>query len=170
LIRETNYNFETVIRRASDYRDEILHILLGGIYRFNLNVPLVNDLYMQGIIREDEHENCKIANAIYSEVLLAAFRPAEADFQATILVNGYDFRPHVVDGQLEVGALLSRFREFVERRGQEAFKVTEMPQEATGQYLLMAYLDLVVRQLGGDLFTHKVIMLFSTLGPMSMAS
>jgi len=29
-----------------------------------------------------------------------------------------------------------------------------MPQEATGQYLLMAYLDLVMRQLGGDLFTE----------------
>lgn len=29
-----------------------------------------------------------------------------------------------------------------------------MPQEATGQYLLMAYLDLFVRQIGGDLFTE----------------
>lgn len=27
-------------------------------------------------------------------------------------------------------ALLSRFRHFVERRGQETFKVTPMPQEA----------------------------------------
>jgi len=42
----------------------------------------------------------------------------------------------------------------VERRGREAFKVTPMPQEATGQYLLMAYLDLLVRQVGGDLFTE----------------
>jgi len=154
LIRETNYNFETVIRRASKYRDDVLNILFGGTYRFNLNDPLVNDLYMQGVICEDEQEHCKIANAIYSEVLLSAFRPARDDYQATILVNGYDFRPHGVDGQLEMGALLSRFREFVERRGQEAFKVTDMPQEATGQYLLMAYLEFVVRQLGGDLFTE----------------
>jgi len=114
----------------------------------------VNDLYIQGVICEDKHENCQIANAIYSEVLMAAFRPVRVDFQAAILVNGYDFRPHAANGQLEMGTLLSRFREFVERRGQEAFKVTDMPQEATGQYLLMAYLDLVVRQLGGDLFTE----------------
>ncbi|MFN8487733.1 MAG: hypothetical protein U0350_09090 [Caldilineaceae bacterium] len=53
-----------------------------------------------------------------------------------------------------MSALLTRFREFVERRGQEAFKVTPMPQEATGQYLLMAYLALLVRQVGGDLFTE----------------
>ncbi|TGN99677.1 hypothetical protein PN36_35150 [Candidatus Thiomargarita nelsonii] len=32
--------------------------------------------------------------------------------------------------------------------------MTPMPQEATGQYLLMAYLDLLVRQIGGDLFTE----------------
>jgi len=51
-------------------------------------------------------------------------------------------------------ALLSRFREFVERRGREAFEVTKMPQEVTGQYLLMAYLDLLMRQVGGDLFTE----------------
>lgn len=29
-----------------------------------------------------------------------------------------------------------------------------MPQEATGQYLLMAYLDIVVRQIGGAHFTE----------------
>lgn len=59
----------------------------------------------------------------------------------------------MVEGELQVGLLLSRFRDFIERRGREAFKVTPMPQEATGQYLLMAYLDLVMRQIGGDLFT-----------------
>lgn len=53
-----------------------------------------------------------------------------------------------------MGDLLSQFCQFVERRGREAFKVTPMPQEATGQYLLMAYLDLLVRQIGGDLFTE----------------
>jgi len=42
----------------------------------------------------------------------------------------------------------------VERRGREAFKVTPTPREATGQYLLMAYLELVVRQVGGDLFSE----------------
>jgi hypothetical protein len=51
-------------------------------------------------------------------------------------------------------ALLSRFGEFVERRGREAFTVTPMPREATGQYLLMAYLDLVVQK-GGVISSQK---------------
>ncbi|MEM7537572.1 MAG: AAA-like domain-containing protein, partial [Chloroflexota bacterium] len=154
LARETNYNFETVIRHANEHRDDVLNIMLGGSYQFNLNDSLINDLYRQGIIREDAHEECKIANAVYSEVLLAAFRPRRIGHQATILVNGYDFRPHAVNGELQMDKILSRFREFVERRGQEAFKVTDMPQEATGQYLLMAYMDIIVRQFGGDLFTE----------------
>ncbi|MBV7329805.1 ATP-binding protein [Chloroflexi bacterium TSY] len=154
LVRETNYNFETIIRHASEYHDDVINILFGGRYKFNLNNSMVNDLYTQGVIGQDQYDNCQIANPIYSEVLLAAFRPVRVDYQATILVNGYDFRPHAVDGQLQMMVLLSRFRKFVERRGREAFKVTEMPQEATGQYLLMAYLDLIVRQLGGDLFTE----------------
>ena len=154
LVRETNYNFETVIRHAEKYRDDLLNLLFGGTYLFNLNNAFVSELYTQGVIDQDEHGNCRIANPIYSEVLLAAFRPVRVGMQTAILVNGYDFRVHVVDGQLQMAALLSRFREFVERRGREAFKVTEMPQEVTGQYLLMAYLDLVVRQFGGDLFTE----------------
>ncbi|MEZ4869085.1 MAG: AAA-like domain-containing protein [Caldilineaceae bacterium] len=154
LVRETNYNFETVIRHAEEYREDVINMLFGGLYNFNLNNKMVSDLYTQGVIDQDEYGNCCIANPVYSEVLLAAFRPIRVGLQASILVNGYDFRPHAVDGQLQMATLLSRFREFVERRGREAFKVTEMPQEATGQYLLMAYLDLVVRQLGGDLFTE----------------
>lgn len=154
LVRETNYNFETVIRHAEKYRDDVLNILFGGTYLFNLNNALVSELYTQGVINQDEHGNCRIANSVYSEVLLAAFRPVQVGLQTAVLVNGYDFRTHVVDGRLQMKTLLSRFREFVERRGREAFKVTEMPQEATGQYLLMAYLDLLVRQVGGDLFTE----------------
>jgi len=133
--RLNGFSLEEVQRMMAQYT--MLHeqtaghpyILFGGTYKFNQNSKMVNDLYRQGVICEDEHENCQIANAIYSEVLLAAFRPDQVDYQTTILVNGYDFRSHVVDGQLQMKALLSRFREFVERRGQEAFKVTKMPQE-----------------------------------------
>lgn len=131
--------------------------ILGGV-RPNLNNGLVSELYTQGVIHPDEQGNCRIANPIYGEVLLAAFRPVQVGLQTAVLVNGYDFRPHVVDGQLQMAPLLARFREFVERRGREAFKVTDLPQEreptGRGQYLLIAYLDLVVRQLGGDLFSE----------------
>lgn len=154
FIRESNYNFETLLRQANPYQDDLLKILFGGEYEFNLNIPMVQTLFMHGILSATATGNCQIANPIYMAVLLAAFRPVQARLQADILVNGYDFQPHMSGEALQMDALLSRFRHFVERRGQEAFKVTPMPQEATGQYLLMAYLELLIRHAGGDLFTE----------------
>jgi hypothetical protein len=117
---------------------------------------------MHGIVCEDTEGFCEIANPIYKRILSDSFQPLESDLQAAILVNNYDLRQHVAGGELQMSTILSRFREFVERRGREAlrlcsgqaFKVTPMPQEATGQYLLMAYLDLLVRHVGGDRFTE----------------
>jgi len=154
FVQESNYNFETLIRQANPYQEELLKLLFGAEYEFNLNIPMVQTLFMYGILSATPTGNCQIANPIYMAVLLAAFRPLQARLQVDILVNGYDFQPHALGEELQMDALLSRFRHFVERRGQEAFKVTPMPQEATGQYLLMAYLELLVRHLGGDLFTE----------------
>lgn len=154
LQRERNYNFESLIRKANPLREEVLNILFGAERAFNQNDPLVHDLYMHGVISETAKGFCQIANPIYSAVLLAAFRSPHLSIQGAMLVNGYDFRPHVVNGQLQIPVLLARFREFMERRGREAFKISETPQEATGQYMLMAYLDVVVRQVGGDLFSE----------------
>lgn len=154
LVRERNYNYETLVRHASEYREQVLRILFGSRLKFTLNTPWVHALNLHGIVREDGQGFCEIVNPIYKRILSDYFQPLESDLQAATLVNKYDLRQHVVGNELQMDVLLSRFREFVERRGREAFKVTPMPQEATGQYLLMAYLDLLVRQVGGDLFTE----------------
>ena len=154
LTRESNYNFETIVRRAAEYEEDVMRILFGADYPFRLNDPLVNSLHLFGIIKETPAQLCRIANPIYKQVLIDAFQPRQAGLQGAILANGYDFRPYVMRDHLQMDAILARFREFIERRGREAFKVTPMPQEATGQYLLMAYLDIVVRQIGGAHFTE----------------
>ena len=154
LMRERNYNFETIIRRAQPHIEDVMNILFGAEYEFNLNNPIIHALHMHGIIHGTSEGLCQISNPTYAEVLLAASRPTRARLQADILLNGYDLRPHSIGDELQMDLLLSQFRTFVERRGREAFKVTPTPQEATGQYLLMAYLNLVVRQVGGDLFTE----------------
>ncbi|HDN25639.1 MAG TPA: hypothetical protein ENG03_00800 [Thioploca sp.] len=154
LVRERNYNYETLVRHAQSYQEPTLRILFGAHLKFTLNTPMVHALSMYGIIKENKQGFCEIANPIYKRILNDYFQPLESDLQASILVNSYDLRVHVVGDELQMEQLLSQFREFIERRGREAFKVTPMPQEATGQYLLMAYLDLLVRQVGGDLFTE----------------
>lgn len=154
LLTESNYNFEALFRRAEPYKEDLLNILFGAPYKFTLTNPLVRSLTMHGIISKTPDGSCRIANPIYATILSDYFRPLRSGLQAAILVNGYDFRAHRVNNQLQMDQLLSRFRAFVERRGGEAFKVTPTPLEATGQYLLMAYLEMIVRDLKGDIFTE----------------
>jgi len=154
LVRESNYNFETLARHAREQPAFVLDILFGKPYPFNLNDPLVQELYTEGVINSNPVNNCQIANPIYRQVLIAYFRPRQLLFQRDILVNGHDFRPYATEEALQMTTILHRFREFIERRGREAFKVSPMPQEATGQYLLMAYLEVIVQQTGGVTFTE----------------
>ncbi|MEZ4657030.1 MAG: AAA-like domain-containing protein [Caldilineaceae bacterium] len=154
LVRESNYNFETLQRHAAEYQDEVLRILFGAIYPFTRNSPVVKTLEMYGVISETAAGNCQVANPIYERVLIDHFTPFEIGLSADILVNGHDFRPYAAEGALQMLTILSHFRHFVERRGREAFKVTEMPQEATGQYLLSAYLDILMRQVGSETFVE----------------
>lgn len=154
LVKESNYNFETIVRHAAEFEDDVVKMVFGRRYRFTLNNPMINALHTQGIVREDESGDCTISNPLYKQVLIDYFAPTDVNLQADIIANGYDFRTHLVENRLQMHDILSRFRQFVERRGREAFKVTDAPQEATGQYLLMAYLYLVVRQVGGDVFTE----------------
>lgn len=154
LVRETNHNFETLGRHAKEHAEEVLAILFGRAVPFNLNIGLINTLYMQGIINESPTETCQIANPIYRQVLIAYLRPLNFGLQGELLVNGFDFRKLLTGNGLDMQGILTNFRQFVERRGKEAFKVSPMPQEATGQYMLMAYLDAVLRQIGGVVYTE----------------
>ncbi|MCE7988694.1 MAG: hypothetical protein DYG89_46660 [Caldilinea sp. CFX5] len=154
LVRESNYNFETLARHAREQSEFVLDILFGKPYPFNLNDPLVQELYTEGVINSSAVNNCQIANPIYRQVLTAYFRPRQLLYQRDILVNGHDFRAYATGDALQMNVILHRFREFIERRGREAFKVSPMPQEATGQYLLMAYLEAIVQQTGGVTFTE----------------
>jgi hypothetical protein len=46
LVRERNYNFETILRQANPRRDDVLNILFGVAYEFNLNRDYT-DLFFQ---------------------------------------------------------------------------------------------------------------------------
>ena len=48
--------------------------------------------------------------------------------------------------------LLNNFRDFIGRAGYKVLEVPKTPQEFVGQYLLITYLDLFVRKIGGHLY------------------
>ncbi|MFQ5615970.1 MAG: AAA-like domain-containing protein [Anaerolineales bacterium] len=155
LVKESNYNFETVQRHASEFHEETLRIIFGGLYKFTLNTPFIKQLHTDGVLRATSEGYCDIANPIYKRVLIDYLVSPELPIQGEMLANAHDFHPYTTTDGLQMRPILSHFRQFVERRGQEAFQITDTPQEATGQYLLMAYLEAITRRLGeGAVFTE----------------
>lgn len=84
LVRERNYNYETLVRHAKSYEEQVLRILFGARFKFTLNTPWINELNMQGPILEDAQGFCKIANPLYKRILTDYFQPLESDLLASL--------------------------------------------------------------------------------------
>jgi AAA+ ATPase superfamily predicted ATPase len=151
LVGERNDNFSTLLRHVNRLREPVMQILVGEPVRYNLNYEPVYQMEMYGIVRQVENF-CEIANPIYKKVITENLRPPETDLQTETVRNGLDWRQYLRQDKLDIGAVLRDFARFVERRGQGAFNLTETHREATGQYLLMAYIDLLVKAVGGQTF------------------
>ena len=151
LVGDRNDNFATLLRHTNRLREPVLQILVGEPIRYNLNYDPVYQMAMYGIVRQTD-DYCEIANPIYKKVITENLRPRETDLQTEIVRNGLDWRQYLQEGKLQIEAVLRDFAQFVERRGQMAFALTEKPREATGQFLLLAYIDLLVKAVGGDAF------------------
>ncbi|MEN8219044.1 MAG: hypothetical protein ABFS56_22275 [Pseudomonadota bacterium] len=82
LVRERNYNYETLVRHAKSSQEPVLRILFGARLKFTLNTPWVGALNMHGIVIEDREGFCDIANPIYKRILSDYFQPLESDLQA----------------------------------------------------------------------------------------
>ena len=69
LMRERNYNYETLIRHAKSFSEPVQRILFGVALKFTLNTPWINTLNMSGIVIENSAGFCEIANPIYKQIL-----------------------------------------------------------------------------------------------------
>lgn len=56
------------------------------------------------------------------------------------------------DGQIQMEALLENFCDFIQRAGFRILLVPQTPKEFVGQYLLLGYLDIFVRQIGAEIY------------------
>jgi hypothetical protein len=114
----------------------------------------MSELATYGLVRE-ENELCIIDNPIYQEIIIKTFTP---------FINGVEdkYLPEYAEedftdflsksGEIQMYELLNNFRDFIGRAGYKILEVPETPKEFVGQYLLLAYLDLFVRKIGGHLY------------------
>ena len=159
LLRERNTNidhlivnirkkprFERILMRITAYDDGL---------DFNLRDESIDELATYGVISEGTDGMCEIANPIYLYSILQAFKPA---------VNGLEqeyFPEDTADGfhdyltsteEIEMGALLDNFRDFIARAGFKILQVPDTPQESVGRHLLLAYIEQFVKLVGGLMY------------------
>ena len=156
LLRGQNTNIDhltTNIRRDTRFESVLMRIMTRdeGI-DFNLDDDIISELATYGVIKEGADGMCEILNPIYLYRILRTFKPTvnglEDEYLPTDTGNGFnDYL--TTTGRIDMGSLLNNFRDFIARVGFRILQVPDTPQESVGQHLLIAYLDMFVRQIGG---------------------
>ena len=156
LLEEDNTNLThliTNIRKERHFETLLMRITASeeGV-PFNPRNELISELVTYGVIVKGADNLCEILNPIYLYCILQAFKP---------LINGLEhqylpenthrgFRDYLTpSGHIDIISLLDNFRDFIARAGFQILQVPDTPQESVGRYLLFAYLDQFVKNVGG---------------------
>ena len=158
LLHERNTNIQhltTNIRRDRRFESRLIAIMSyeEGI-DFNLDDDIISELATYGVITEDPDGMCQIANPIYLYRIMRTFKPTvnglEQEYFHEDNIDG--FKAYLTTtGQIDMEQLLDNFRAFIARAGFKILQVPDTPQESVGRHLLLTYLDLFARSVGGTL-------------------
>ena len=158
LLRERNINIQhltTNIRRDRRFQSVLMDIMSyeEGL-DFNIDDDIISELATYGVIAEDSDGMCQIANPIYLYRIMQAFKPTmnglEREYFHEDNVEG--FQGYLTTtGHIDMERLLDNFRDFIARAGFKILQVPDTPQESVGRHLLLTYLDLFARSIGGVL-------------------
>ncbi|MDE0016935.1 MAG: AAA-like domain-containing protein [Candidatus Poribacteria bacterium] len=158
LVRGRNVNIQhltTNIRRDRRFERILMNIMAyeEGI-DFNLRDEHIDELATYGVIVEDADGMCQIANPIYLYCIMQAFKPTmnglEQEYHHEDNIDG--FQAYLTaTGQIDMERLLDNFRDFIARAGFKILQVPDTPRESVGRHLLLTYLDLFARSVGGTL-------------------
>ena len=158
LVRGRNINIQhltTNIRRDRRFERILMDIMSyeDGL-DFNLRDEHIDELATYGVITEDADGMCQIANPIYLYCIMQAFKPTmnglEQEYHHEDNIDG--FQGYLTaKGKIDMDGLLDNFRDFIARAGFKILQVPDTPQESVGRHLLLTYLDLFARSVGGTL-------------------
>ena len=156
LLSERNTNIQhltTNIHRDQRFQKILMDIMSyeEGVL-FNLRDPLIDELATYGVIAQDRDGLCEIANPIYLYCIMQVFKPTinglEREYFHEDNIEG--FQGYLTTtGHIDMKRLLDNFRDFIARVGFKILQVPDTPQESVGRHLLLTYLDLFARSVGG---------------------
>jgi hypothetical protein len=146
---EDNAHFANIVDKARQYRNTLARIVLAGDVSYNPRQEDLAFLEQFGLIKSGPQEMAQVANPIYHRIFLDVFELEKAQQQIRPEFALADYlRP---DGSLDMAAVLNAFTDFIKRLGVNLFEAFPgAPREVIGQYLLLAYVDLIVAASNGD--------------------
>jgi len=146
LIDSRNANFESLFKNAR--HPKLFHIVLDLLQGKQRLFNIQNDGIDLGVtygVFSAKHRQLILANSIYAQVLYHHFEEELEEWDVSGLVSGN----RVIDarGRLDFARVLEKFQIFMKAKG-AAVKKNRSFKEATGQLLLLSYLDLLVNGKG----------------------
>ncbi len=146
LINSRNPNFESLFKNARrpGIFSIVLDLLEGKRHRYNIQDDDVDLGVKYGIFAE-QNQQLSLANLIYAQVLYQHFEKDLRQLDINDLV--VDSRFVDASGHLDFRLVLDKFQAFMKSKGAAVAKHPTFA-EATGQLLLLSYLDLLVNGKG----------------------
>jgi len=161
ILNETNVHFSHLksnIRRHPRFETLLMEVCSYEIgIRFNIHNDFISELVTYGVLKAGVDGYCEITNPIYHHCIIQIFQPVFNGLERKYLPEDTDagFLDYLsAEGKINMRLLLDNFRDFIARAGYRILQVPETPQEFVGQYLLFAYLDQFVHQIGGFMYTE----------------
>jgi len=146
LINSRNPNFESLFKNARrpGIFPIVLDLLMGGKREFNIHADNI-DLGLKYGVFAAGNSQLILANLIYAQVLYKHFKEEleGSEIRALIAANHFEDESGRVDFRL----VLDKFQMFMKAKGASVAKHPNFA-EATGQLLLLSYLDLLVNGKG----------------------
>jgi len=161
ILNETNVHFshlKTNVRRHPRFETLLMEVCSYEVgIRFNIHNDFISELVTYGILKAGVDGYCEITNPIYHHCIIQIFQPVLNGLERKYLPEDTDagFLDYLsTEGKIKMRPLLDNFRDFIARAGYRILQVPENPKEFVGQYLLFAYLDQFVHQIGGFMYTE----------------
>jgi hypothetical protein len=146
LINSRNPNFESLFKNARHPRlfPLVLDLLTGKRREYNIQADNI-DLGVRYGIFSEENQQLVIANRIYTQVLFKHFKEELGGWGVEEIVDRSELEDK--SGHLDFRQVLDKFQAFIRSKGAAVTKHSDF-KEATGQLLLLCYLDSIVNGRG----------------------
>lgn len=153
LTERFDKNILNVVQKAREKKNFMLRVLFDETpIPFTVHDPEIAFLYAHGVL-DNINGSVEVPLPFYRKALITAFRPL-SNGEASHYVSTHDtFRDYVTAAGLNVHALLSRYREYVQRRGFQAFDTRHL-KEAACHYSLDGFIHFFIERLGGETFVE----------------